>query len=217
VAARSPRSLLRISLRSSRIRPPSTSRPWPVGAAARPRRRRRPWRAGAAVRDVRRLSVSDPAAPQQPFKVELAANWRALPPVMMDIGPVLHVDDVVAGKMSALFTRAARDYPRRRRRRGHGRYTGEQLLELAEQADAGFDRRILADVFSVLERCPDRRFAAYGVDPVGIAAPLVDKTDPPALRRDVYPHQTTFTLPTRPDAGPSARRGLPCGRRRRGR
>ena len=53
-----------------------------------------------------RLSVSDPAAPQQPYKVELAANWRALPPVMMDIGPVLHPDDVVAGKMSALYTRA---------------------------------------------------------------------------------------------------------------
>lgn len=39
-------------------------------------------------------------------KVELAANWRLLPPVMMDVGPVLHIDDVVAGKMSALFTRA---------------------------------------------------------------------------------------------------------------
>jgi predicted nucleotidyltransferase component of viral defense system len=25
---------------------------------------------------------------------------------MMDVGPVLHIDDVVAGKMSALFTRA---------------------------------------------------------------------------------------------------------------
>lgn len=41
-----------------------------------------------------RLSVADSARPNHPYKVELAANWRALPPVMMDIGPVLHADDV---------------------------------------------------------------------------------------------------------------------------
>ncbi|GIG91871.1 hypothetical protein Pen02_68070 [Plantactinospora endophytica] len=54
-----------------------------------------------------RLAVTDPTRPAQPYKVELAANWRALPPVMMDVGPVLHADDVVAGKMSALYTRAS--------------------------------------------------------------------------------------------------------------
>jgi propanediol dehydratase small subunit len=53
-----------------------------------------------------------------------------------------------------------------------GRYTREQLLELAEQADAGFDRRILADFVrdAGTERYPDRRFAAYGTDPARIAA-----------------------------------------------
>jgi Nucleotidyl transferase AbiEii toxin, Type IV TA system len=67
-----------------------------------------------------RLSVSDPTNPQQPYKVELAANWRALPPVMMDIGPVLHPDDVVAGKMSALYTRGrASRLPGHRRRPGY--------------------------------------------------------------------------------------------------
>lgn len=53
-----------------------------------------------------RLAVTDPAEPEHPYKVELAANWRAQSPVQMGIGPVLHPDDVVAGKMSALFTRA---------------------------------------------------------------------------------------------------------------
>ncbi|PSK67717.1 hypothetical protein B0E53_00364 [Micromonospora sp. MH33] len=46
-----------------------------------------------------------------------------------------------------------------------GRYTRTRLCELAEQSDAGFDRRILADLFGMLERYPDRRFAAYGADP----------------------------------------------------
>ncbi len=98
-----------------------------------------------------RLSVIDPATPERPYKVELAANWRARPPVTMDVGPVLHVDDVVAGKMSALFTRAEpRDFLDVDAALATGRYTREQLLELAEQADAGFDRRVLADLFAML-------------------------------------------------------------------
>jgi len=118
-----------------------------------------------------RLAVTDPAQPDQPYKVELAANWRARPPVTMDIGPVLHADDVVAGKMSALYTRAEpRDFLDVHAALTTGRYTRERLLELAEQADAGFDRTILADLFAMLARYPDRRFAAYGADPAHIAA-----------------------------------------------
>jgi hypothetical protein len=110
-----------------------------------------------------RLAVTDPARPDHTSKVELAANWRAQPPVVMDVGPVLHPDDVVAGKMSALFTRAEpRDFLDVDAAITSGRYSRERLCELAEQADAGFDRRILADLFGVLERYPDRRFAVYG-------------------------------------------------------
>ncbi|MEU4336612.1 nucleotidyl transferase AbiEii/AbiGii toxin family protein [Micromonospora lupini] len=116
-----------------------------------------------------RLAVTDPALPEHPYKVELAANWRALPPVMMDIGPVLHADDVVAGKMSALYTRAEpRDFLDIDAALVSSRYTRTRLCELAEQSDAGFDRRILADLFGMLERYPDRRFAAYGAAEVHI-------------------------------------------------
>ncbi|HEX2804595.1 MAG TPA: nucleotidyl transferase AbiEii/AbiGii toxin family protein [Kineosporiaceae bacterium] len=84
--------------------------------------------------------MHDVDQPGRPFKVELAANWRAQPPVVMDIGPVLHPDDVVAGKMSALYTRAGpRDFLDVDAAITSGRYTREQLCELAEQADAGFD------------------------------------------------------------------------------
>jgi hypothetical protein len=55
-----------------------------------------------------RLAVTDPGQPDQTYQVELAANWRASPPVMMDIGPVLHPDDVVAGKMSAFTPEPSR-------------------------------------------------------------------------------------------------------------
>jgi hypothetical protein len=115
--------------------------------------------------------VTDPAQPDHPYKVELAANWRALPPVMMDIGPVLHADGVVAGTMSALYTRAEpRDFLDIDAACTSGRYTRTRLCELAEQSDDGFDRRILVDLFGMLERYPDRRFAAYGVSPGHIAA-----------------------------------------------
>jgi len=118
-----------------------------------------------------RLAVTDPARPDRPHKVELAANWRALPPVMMEIGPVLHPDDVVAGKMSALYTRAEpRDFLDIDAALTSGRYTRARLLELAEQADAGFERRLLADLFMILERYPDRRLAAYNASPAHISA-----------------------------------------------
>jgi predicted nucleotidyltransferase component of viral defense system len=49
---------------------------------------------------------------------------------MMDIGPVLHVDDVVAGKMSALFTRAEpRDFLDVDAALLTGRYTRGQVLD----------------------------------------------------------------------------------------
>lgn len=118
-----------------------------------------------------RLSVVDRTQPDRPFKVELAANWRANSPVVMDIGPVLHPDDVVAGKMSALYTRAEpRDFLDVDAAITSGRYSRERVCLLAEQADAGFDRHVLAEVFAMLERYPDRRLAAYGARPEHIQA-----------------------------------------------
>jgi len=90
---------------------------------------------------------------------------------MMDIGPVLHMDDIVAGKMSALLTHAEPcDFLDVDAAVMTGRFTRERLLELAEQADAGFDRRVFADLLTMLQRYPDRRFAAYGATPDDIAA-----------------------------------------------
>jgi hypothetical protein len=58
-----------------------------------------------------RLHVTDPYRPDELHRVELVANWRNQPPVQMDIGPVLHPDDVMAGKVDALCNRAAaRDF-----------------------------------------------------------------------------------------------------------
>lgn len=47
-----------------------------------------------------RLAVTDGL---RIYKVELGVDWRANEPILMAIGPVLHADDAVANKMSALF------------------------------------------------------------------------------------------------------------------
>ena len=98
-----------------------------------------------AVHGFARLHVTDPSDPDWRHRVELVANWPAQPPVQMDIGPVLHLDDVMAGKMDALYNRAAaRDFLDVDAAITSGRYTLDQLCELAHDADAGFDRQLFA-------------------------------------------------------------------------
>ena len=57
-----------------------------------------------------RLMVTDPVSGRD-TKIELVAEFLRRSPVASEWGPVLHRDDVAAGKMEALFSRAeARDF-----------------------------------------------------------------------------------------------------------
>ena len=109
-----------------------------------------------------RLQVTDPGSGRM-VKVELVAEFLLHSPVASELGPVLHRDDVAAGKIEALFSRAElRDFidvdaPLR------AGYEREQLIRLAEQRDAGFDRSVLAEMFGAVRRFNDRQFNAYGV------------------------------------------------------
>ncbi|MCQ8829886.1 nucleotidyl transferase AbiEii/AbiGii toxin family protein [Streptomyces malaysiensis] len=110
-----------------------------------------------------RLNVTDPASGTQ-SKVELVAEFLHHTPVDSDLGPVLHRDDVAAGKTSALFTRAeVRDAIDVAGLLKVG-YTREQLMDLAAQNDAGFDRRMFADSLARIQRYTDKQFAAYDLD-----------------------------------------------------
>src|SRR5690349_8950240 len=117
-----------------------------------------------------RLHVTDPGEPDRQHRVELVANWRAQPPVQMDIGPVLHPDDVMAGKMDALYNRAAaRDFLDIDAAISGGHYTLDRLCQLAHQADAGFDRKLFAAMLGRIDRLDDEDFIEYGVDPRYVA------------------------------------------------
>ena len=111
-----------------------------------------------------RLHVTDPGAPDEQHRVELVANWRAQSPVAMEIGPVLHPDDVMAGKMDALYNRAAaRDFLDIDAAITSGRYSLQRLCDLASAADLGFDRRLFAEMLRHIERFDDQDFADYGL------------------------------------------------------
>ncbi|GAA3218912.1 nucleotidyl transferase AbiEii/AbiGii toxin family protein [Nonomuraea helvata] len=110
-----------------------------------------------------RLGVSDPAIGRT-SKVELATDLRSHPPVTMEIGPVVHLDDVAGGKVEALFTRAeVRDFIDVDALITSNRFTRDQLLNLAASRDLGFDRAMFAQMLSALELYPDSEFLAYGL------------------------------------------------------
>lgn len=104
-------------------------------------------------------------------KVELSADWRTHAPMLLDIGPVLHPDDAVANKMCALFGRAlARDFLDIDAALTSGRYTRERLLELAHNADGGFDPAIFAAALGALAQITDDAFAQYDIPAAEAAA-----------------------------------------------
>lgn len=116
-----------------------------------------------------RLTLADPEGGAEE-KVELAVDWRAHDPVQLAVGPVLHSDDAVANKVCALFGRALpRDFLDVDAALTSGRYTREELLQLAAEADHGFDPTMFADALGALVQITDAAFAEYRADPGMIA------------------------------------------------
>lgn len=82
----------------------------------------------------------------------------------MEIGPVVHLEDVAGGKVEALFTRAeVRDFIDVDAFLTTGRFTRDRLLALAASRDLGFDRAVFAQMLSAANLYPDSEFLAYGL------------------------------------------------------
>jgi hypothetical protein len=117
--------------------------------------------------DFARLLVTDEEG--QHSKVELGRDWRAHRPVMLDIGPVLHPDDAVAAKMTALFGRMLpRDFIDVDAAVAAG-YDRDRLIELAIERDPGFNRPMFAVSLRSLSGYADEEFALYGRGPDEVA------------------------------------------------
>ncbi|WP_075892437.1 nucleotidyl transferase AbiEii/AbiGii toxin family protein [Actinomyces provencensis] len=103
--------------------------------------------------------------------MDLGVDWRAHRPVRLEVGPVLAIDDAVGNKVAALFSRAeARDYLDMDAIRRSGRYSDEELLDLARKADAGFDLEWFAQSLDRVERIQPEEVRVYRVTPDQLAA-----------------------------------------------
>ena len=89
-------------------------------------------------------SGSSPGAGGEQMMLQMAYFDRARRPVIMDVGPVLDLEDVVGGKVCALASRAEpRDYVDTAA--ALGRYSIEQMIGFARRLDPGLTDRDFAD------------------------------------------------------------------------
>ena len=87
--------------------------------------------------------------------------------VILDIGPVLHPDDLAADKSLALWGRARpRDFYDVRALLD--RYEAARLLELAEAKDAGFSVITFLDALNAINRLTTDDWAEDGIDTAAV-------------------------------------------------
>jgi hypothetical protein len=102
------------------------------------------------------------------LRLTLCRLDRHRAPVVMDVGPVMHLDDLVATKVAALVgRREVRDYIDVAA--ALDRYPLARVLELARAADPAMDPGDVADAGRYLDRLDDARFAVYGLDATAVA------------------------------------------------
>ncbi|BEL05003.1 hypothetical protein Q0Z83_031940 [Actinoplanes sichuanensis] len=103
------------------------------------------------------------------LRVSLGFLDRSYPPVVLDIGPVMAVDDLIAWKVAALVGRAeVRDFI------DVAVFLADrdpaQLLAAARRVDPALEDEDVTAAGRRLDRTPDRAFLAYGIDAAGAAA-----------------------------------------------
>jgi len=145
------------------------------------------------------------------FEVDLGLDWRAHDPVSLELGPVLAIEDAVANKVGALFSRGEpRDYLDVDAIRESGRFADDQLLALATQHDPGFDVTMFAARLRAVEALVPDDVAEYSISPTDLIAIkrrlLTFEQDLTGKNR---PEPTTTHLAKRVEPGPKNPRRQP--------
>ncbi|SNY44667.1 nucleotidyl transferase AbiEii/AbiGii toxin family protein [Paractinoplanes atraurantiacus] len=116
--------------------------------------------------DIQEFLVADE---HKALRLTLCRLDRQKTPVVMELGPVMHLDDLVATKVAALVNRReVRDYIDVAA--ALERYSLPEIMELARNADPALDPDDIADAGRYLDRLDDARFALYGLGPAEITA-----------------------------------------------
>ena len=94
--------------------------------------------------------------------LQLAYFGRSQAPVIMEVGPVLALEDVAGGKVCALASRVeVRDYADTARMLD--RYSPEQLIGFARRLDPGLTAEDFVDAGRQLDHLADEEFSRYGL------------------------------------------------------
>ena len=100
--------------------------------------------------------------------LQMAHFGRSRGPVIMDVGPVLDLEDLAGWKVCALAGRVEpRDYVDTAAALQH--YSVAEVIRLAKRLDPGLEDRDFADAGRQLDRMPDGVFARYGLGPRHVA------------------------------------------------
>jgi len=98
-------------------------------------------------------------------EVDLGVDWRAREPVALSVGPVLSVQDAVASKVGALYSRIqARDFLDVDAIRSTGRFSDGELLAAVQERDPGFEVGMFATQLAQVRKLHAEQVTAYGID-----------------------------------------------------
>ena len=110
-----------------------------------------------------RFVTADPNTGHECLVEVFADGGRLRPRTLLDIGPVLHRDDLAADKLLALWGRARpRDFYDVRALLKH--YSQEQLFDLAKEKDAGFSVTTFIDALTAINRLSSADWAEDGIE-----------------------------------------------------
>lgn len=133
------------------------------------------------------------------FDVDMGVDWRAHDPVTLEVGPVLALDDAIANKVGALYSRGeARDFLDVDAIRRSGRFTDDELMASAVNHDPGFDRTIFADQVDLVDQVRPVDVQDYGYSAEDLAG----------VRERMHAWSSELRTPTPPSEAQTARQRL---------
>ena len=103
------------------------------------------------------------------MQLDIARDWRRWPPVELQVGPVLHLDDAVSSKVNAMVGRGApRDFIDVAAAVGHG-YSRAELMRLTFTRDPGLRVVDFTQAMRQFDQLVLEEFADYGLDSTAMA------------------------------------------------